>query len=213
MTTVLGQAVAPSTGSASGVTRSAIASGTVTITDNAGQEAMTGKTADQTVASLDRDTANANQSIGKIFDAQKVADQQAERQLAAQTIQQAMPLLDKAVGDLLKNQSEPIKVAVHGLIGGLLTSLVGGDFAKGAAATAAGTAAIAVLDESLGTLGLDKPTRDAVLQAVGMVAAGAVGGGGANGAAAAGATGLADAYNRQLHKDTKPAKDEEKASE
>lgn len=102
---------------------------------------------------------------------------------------------------MLDKQPEAVKVAVHGLIGGAITALVGGDFAKGAAGTAAGTAVIATLNDNLGSLGLDEPTRNAVLQTVGMAVAGAVAGGSANGAAAAGAAGMADAYNRQLHPD------------
>ncbi|WP_454725880.1 MULTISPECIES: hemagglutinin repeat-containing protein [Cupriavidus] len=199
MATAMGNAVQPSSGSAAGVTKSAIAAGTVTITDNAGQQALTGKTADETVAGLNRDTASANQAIDKIFDEKKVADQQAERQLVAQTLQQAMPIVDKQIGDLLTGQPEAVKVVVHGLVGGLITAAVGGNFAMGAAGTAAGTAAIAALNDNLGSLGLDEGTRDAVLQTVGMVVAGVVAGGGANGAAAAGAAGMADAYNRQLH--------------
>jgi len=199
MSTAMGNAAPASNGSASGTTRSAITQGTVTITDNAGQQALTGKTADETVAGLNRETVSANQAIGKIFDQQKVADQQVERQLAAQTVQQAMPIVDKALGDLLDKQPEAVKVVVHGLVGGAITALVGRDFAKGAAGTAAGTAVIATLNENLGSLGLDESTRNAVLQTVGMVVAGGVAGGGANGAAAAGAAGMADAYNRQLH--------------
>jgi filamentous hemagglutinin len=197
--TAMGNAVPASTGSASGVTQSAIAPGTVTITDNAAQQALTGKTAEETIAALNRDTVNANQAIDKIFDAQKVKDEQALRTLAAQTVQQAMPMIDYQIGNWLKGQPEAVKVAVHGLVGGLITAAVGGEFAKGAVGTAAGVGAIAMLDHNLRDLKMDESTRNAVLQTVGMVVAGVVGGGGANGAAAAGATGMADTYNRQLH--------------
>ncbi|MDR2390698.1 MAG: hypothetical protein LBE84_03325, partial [Planctomycetota bacterium] len=48
-------------GSESGITKSAIAEGAVIITDEQGQLAATGKTAAETVESLDRDTDNAHQ--------------------------------------------------------------------------------------------------------------------------------------------------------
>lgn len=59
--TVLGNVLGTTkeSASSSGVTRSAVSAGAVTITDDAKQTAQTGKTAEQTVASLNRDTANA----------------------------------------------------------------------------------------------------------------------------------------------------------
>ncbi|MNN30259.1 hypothetical protein D3C81_1439040 [compost metagenome] len=45
--------------------------GTVTITNAEGQTARTGKTAEEIIASLNRNTENATQSVGKIFDAEK----------------------------------------------------------------------------------------------------------------------------------------------
>jgi filamentous hemagglutinin len=56
--TVMNQGKA--TGESSGNTKSAIAEGSITITDDAGQLLATGKTADQTVASLNRDTGKAH---------------------------------------------------------------------------------------------------------------------------------------------------------
>ncbi|MCA3193505.1 MAG: hypothetical protein INH12_25855 [Cupriavidus sp.] len=194
MASAAGNAQKPIEGNASGTTRSAIAAGTVTITDAEGQQARTGKTVEETLASLNRDTENANQSIDKIFDAQKIKDEQALQQLTGQTIQQAAPIIYNQVGNALQGQEEYVKVAVHGLVGGLVSRALGGDFGTGAAGVAAATAAIAVLDENLGSLGVDAATKDKLLQLVGTAVAGAVGGN-----AAAGTAGMADAYNRQLH--------------
>ncbi|WP_291456553.1 hemagglutinin repeat-containing protein [Cupriavidus sp.] len=194
MASAAGNAQKPITGNASGATKSAIAAGTVTITDADGQQARTGKTVEETLASLNRDTENANQSIDKIFDAQKIKDEQALQQLTGQTIQQAAPIIYNQVGNALQGQEEYVKVAVHGLVGGLVSRALGGDFGTGAAGVAAATAAIAVLDENLGSLGVDAATKDKLLQLVGTAVAGAVGGN-----AAAGTAGMADAYNRQLH--------------
>ena len=87
--TAAGNAQKPIAGSAAGVTKSAVAAGKVTIADGAAQQARTGKTAEDTVASLNRDTENANQGIDKIFDARKVKDQQELNQLKNQVAQQA----------------------------------------------------------------------------------------------------------------------------
>ncbi|MGA3891474.1 hemagglutinin repeat-containing protein, partial [Ralstonia nicotianae] len=90
----VGNAQGPIAGNASGTTRSAISAGTVVITDNAGQVAKTGKDAQATVAGLNRDTEHANDgAIGKIFDKQKVEEQQEIARLQAQVVQQAAPIL------------------------------------------------------------------------------------------------------------------------
>jgi filamentous hemagglutinin len=192
--TLAGNSSAPIKGNAAGTTRSAIAEGTVTITDAEGQKARTGKTAEETIASLNRDTENANKSVGKIFDAEKIKEQQAYDQLKQQTLQQAAPYLYDVVGDQLKGAPEPVKVAVHGLIGGLVSKALGGEFGSGAAGVAAATAAIMLLDENMGSLGVEPGTRDKMLQVVGMAIAKIVGGN-----ATAATAGMADAYNRQLH--------------
>ncbi|MCT7329106.1 hypothetical protein [Ralstonia mojiangensis] len=57
--TAVGNAQRPIEGNASGTTRSAVSAGTVTITDNAGQQAKTGKDADTTVSSPMPSSASA----------------------------------------------------------------------------------------------------------------------------------------------------------
>jgi filamentous hemagglutinin len=70
-----------SSGSATGASRSAIGPGSIDITDEAGQVARTGKSAAQTVTDTNRDTAKANGAIDRIFDQQKVQQQQELAQL------------------------------------------------------------------------------------------------------------------------------------
>jgi filamentous hemagglutinin len=64
---VIGNALnnASESGSSYGQTRSAVSEGTVTITDQTGQQQRTGQTAEQAVASLNRDTANTQTSAQK----------------------------------------------------------------------------------------------------------------------------------------------------
>ncbi|WP_183032709.1 hypothetical protein [Cupriavidus sp. UME77] len=197
--TAAGSAQKAIEGDAAGTTKSAIANGTVTITNAEAQKEKTGKTVEEVLASLNRDTDGANQALDKIFDAKKVKEQQEANKLQAQIVQQVMPMVYQRIGTALQGQPEAIKVAVHALVGGLVSQALGGDFGKGVAGVAAGTAAIALLNDKLGSMGLSEDDRNAVLQTVGMLVAGAVGGGGAEGSAAAATAGMADAYNRQLH--------------
>ena len=204
--TAVGNAQRPIEGEASGTTHSAVSAGTVTITDNAGQQAKTGKDADTTVANLNRDTEHANGSVGKIFDKQKVEDQQALAQLQAQVVQQAAPMLYNQVGEFLKGKSVAEKAAVHALVGGLISRALGGDFAAGAAGAGVATLAMETfgkdLENSAALSNLSEGDRKALMQlvsgAIGGVVAGAATG--STSAAAAGATSqMAEAYNRQLH--------------
>lgn len=77
---------ADESGSSSGHTRAVVSSGSVTITDEAGQVALTGQGAAQTVASLNRDVATAHSSVQKL-DAQamkeRVENERANRQAVA----------------------------------------------------------------------------------------------------------------------------------
>ncbi|MFA9439657.1 hypothetical protein ACDA63_08475 [Uliginosibacterium sp. sgz301328] len=191
---------APIEGQATGTTKSVISQGTIVITDNDEQIARTGKTADETIASINHDAETANGKIDKIFDAQQVKEQQELADLRAQTMQQAAPLLYKNVGDMLEGQDESVKVAVHALVGGLVSKALGGDFGTGAAAVGGATAAIALLKDQLDLLpDLSANERNAILQLAGDTVAYVVAGGGSQWAAAAGTAGMADTYNRMLH--------------
>jgi len=205
--TAAGNAQKPIDGNAAGVTKSAIAAGSVEITDSAGQQAKTGKSAEETVASLNRDTANANQSIDKIFDAQKVKDQRELNQLQSQVAQQLAPMVYDQVGMLTRDQPPEVKVAVHTVIGGLLAQAMGGSFAAGAAGDAVATAAAELVGQQIlnnpDLQTLSEQDRKALVQIAGtIVAAGAgaaVGGTTQDAAVAGAAGGLGTQYNYLNH--------------
>ncbi|MDB0521548.1 hemagglutinin repeat-containing protein [Ralstonia solanacearum] len=206
----VGNAQGPIAGNASGTTRSAISTGTVVITDNAGQLAKTGKDAEATVAGLNRDTEHANDgAIGKIFDKQKIEEQQEIARLQAQVVQQVAPLLYKQVGNFLEKQPTEVRVAVHALVGGLISRAMGGEFAAGAAGAGVATLVMETLGkelESSDTLRqLPEKDRKALMQlvsgAIGGIVAGAVSGSGSAAAAAGATSQMAEQFNRQLHPD------------
>ncbi|MBR8656524.1 hemagglutinin repeat-containing protein, partial [Achromobacter sp. Marseille-Q0513] len=64
--------VAAASGSGSSTTGSAISGGTIVIRDEAGQQALTGKTAAETIASLNRDTSDTLNALKPIFDKEKI---------------------------------------------------------------------------------------------------------------------------------------------
>ncbi len=189
--TAAGNAQKSIDGSAAGVTKSAIAPGTVIITDSAGQQARTGKSADETVAGLNRDTANANQSIDKIFDAQKVKDQRELNQLQSEVAQQLAPMVYQQVGDVLVGAAPETKAAVHALVGGLLSEALGGSFTAGAAGGAAASLAMEAFGQALrDQKDLCESDRKALAQLAGAIVGGAAGAaaGGSLSDAAAGVT-------------------------
>nr|WP_230942544.1 hemagglutinin repeat-containing protein [Burkholderia stagnalis] len=59
-------------GDASSTTRSGVSGGSVTITDSAKQQELTGKTADEAVANINRDTSNTGGALAPIFDKDKI---------------------------------------------------------------------------------------------------------------------------------------------
>lgn len=71
---------------ASSVTRSGISGGSLKITDNVKQQQITGKTADETVASVNRDTSNTGGALAPIFDKDKI---QAGFDITSQFVNQA----------------------------------------------------------------------------------------------------------------------------
>lgn len=65
-------AIAAAGGKAGSSTRSAISVGSITIRDPAGQQALTNTSADEVIASLNRDTAGALNTLKPIFDKEKI---------------------------------------------------------------------------------------------------------------------------------------------
>nr|WP_080417926.1 hemagglutinin repeat-containing protein [Burkholderia ubonensis] len=78
-------------GDASSTTRSAISGGSIKITDSAKQQQLTGKTADETIASVNRDTSNTGGALAPIFDKDKV---QAGFDITSQFINQVGTFVD-----------------------------------------------------------------------------------------------------------------------
>jgi|GEM_PF-1471166 len=95
-------------GQDSSETRSAIAAGNVTITDLAAQMERTGQTAEQVLASLNRDTANAHPgSVEALPDLQKIMDKQAEIADAAGQAGRAVAI---TVGDIAKSFTKDYEI-------------------------------------------------------------------------------------------------------
>ncbi|WP_199545304.1 hemagglutinin repeat-containing protein, partial [Paraburkholderia kururiensis] len=78
-------------GDASSTTKSGISGGTLTITDSAQQQQLTGQTAAEAVASINRDTSNAGGTLAPIFDKDKI---QTGFDITSQFINQAGTFVD-----------------------------------------------------------------------------------------------------------------------
>ena len=103
-------------GNAGGTTKSAIAPGTIDIRSNPGQD----------ISGLSRDTKDALNQLGKIFDKEKVKEQQELARLFGEQI-------FKAIGDLGLKDGSPEKTALDAFAGGLMSKLGGSSFTAGAA--------------------------------------------------------------------------------
>ncbi len=102
--------VAGASGNASSTTRSAISGGSVVIRDEAAQQDLTGMTAVQTVAALNRDTSSDTlNALKPIFDKEKI---EAGFEIASEAQKQVGQFLEtrareaKALEDALKNEPE-----------------------------------------------------------------------------------------------------------
>ena len=102
-------------GSANSTTKSAVAAGTIDIRENPTQD----------ISSLSRDTANALNELGRIFDKKSVEEQ---KELVNVFREEAFRLLH----DLPDDGSER-KVILHAFVGGLISQFAGAGFASGAA--------------------------------------------------------------------------------
>ncbi|WP_294088737.1 hemagglutinin repeat-containing protein, partial [uncultured Actinobacillus sp.] len=105
-------------------TQAAISSNiNVQITDSEKQKSLTGKTAEETLQSLNRDVANANSKLDK-QDLQALQERQEATQIVAE-------IGAKRVGDFAQymgwEDGSPQKVALHGLIGYLSAKVGGGN--------------------------------------------------------------------------------------
>ncbi len=206
-------------GSASSTTHSGISGGTLTITDEAGQQQKTGQTAKEAADSIKREVLAGADSgaLSKNWEGQKLLQEQAANaQIMATFGQQA----SKAVGTYanqkyneLKN-SDPVeaekwseggayRVAMHAVVGGLSGGVQG---AMGATAASAAAPAIDQLQQqfqsALQNAGLGEDTAKVLASVAGGATATTIGAAASGGSAAGASTAFnADMNNRQLHPD------------
>ncbi|SUW65724.1 Filamentous hemagglutinin [Buttiauxella agrestis] len=179
---------------ASGTTQSAIAAGNITLRDKENQQ--------QDVADLSRDTDNANGHIDKIFDKEKIEEQQ---ELAAVFGQMANQYAGDLGAEMGWAADGPEKAAIHGVIGAIQASFGGGNALAGGLAGMGSEALGQFVDDYLSSntqLGVNE--KAAITQWAAALGGAAVGGvtGGSNGAQSGAAASLdAERYNRQLHPD------------
>ncbi|WP_311641756.1 hypothetical protein [Selenomonas noxia] len=104
------QCLTPLKGDASSRTKSAVAEGTIDIRENPTQD----------ISALSRDTENALNELGRIFDKKKIEEQQ---ELVRVFREEAYRLAHN-----LKDDGSGRKVLIHALIGGLMSQLSGAGF-------------------------------------------------------------------------------------
>ena len=149
---------------ASSRTTSAIAEGTIDIRESPTQD----------ISALSRDTENALHELGRIFDKKKIKEQQ---ELAAVFGEEAFRLAHN-----MKDDGSGRKIAVHVIIGGIMSQITGAGFASGAAGAGLNEALINNLK------GLDPILAQLISGMIGAAAAKIV-----NGDATAGASAAASA--------------------
>ena len=105
----------PARGNADSTTTSAIAPGSIDVRENPNQD----------LSALNRDTSNALNELGRIFDKKKIEEQQ---ELAGVFGEEAFKLAHK-----LPNDGKGTKILVHMAIGGIMSSITGAGFTSGVA--------------------------------------------------------------------------------
>ena len=148
-------------GSADSTTKAAVAPGTIDIRENPAQD----------ISALSRDTANALNELGRIFDKKSVEEQ---KELVNVFREEAFRLAHN-----LPDDGSGRKTIIHAAIGGLISQLSGAGFASGAAGAGLNEALINNLK------GLDPTLAQAISALIGAAAAKATGGNATAGAIAA----------------------------
>ena len=151
----------PVKGDASSTTKAAVAAGTIDIRENPKQD----------ISALSRDTNHALNELGRIFDKQKMEERQ---ELAKVFGEEAYRLAHN-----MKDDGSGRKIAVHAVIGGIMSKITGNGFASGAAGAGLNEALINAIK------GQDPGTAQIVSAIIGAAAAKAVGGNAQAGASAA----------------------------
>ena len=121
---------------------------------------------------MSRDTANSLNELGRIFDKQKIEEQQ---ELAAAFGEEAFRLAHN-----LPDDGSGRKIAVHAIIGGIMSQITGAGFSSGAIGAGVNEAVIGEIKKIK-----DPGTAQIVSAIVGAAAAKAVGGNAGSGASAA----------------------------
>ena len=152
----------PAKGDANSTTTSAVAPGTINIRENPTQD----------ISVLSRDTANSLNELGRIFDKQKIEEQQ---ELAKAFGEEAFRLAHN-----LPDDGSGRKIAIHAIIGGIMSQITGADFASGAIGAGVNEAIIGEIKKIK-----DPGTAQIVSAIVGAAAAKVVGEDADAGAAAA----------------------------
>ena len=152
----------PAKSDANSTTTSAVAPGTIEIRKNPAQD----------ISALNRDTSNALNELGRIFDKQKIEEQQ---ELAKVFGEEAFRLAHN-----LPDDGSGRKVAVHAIIGGIMSQITGAGLASGAIGAGVNEAIIGEIKQIK-----DPGTAQIVSAIVGAAAAKAVGGNAGSGASAA----------------------------
>ena len=151
----------PVVGSADSTTKAAVAPAAIDIRENPTQD----------ISALSRDTVNALNELGRIFDKQTMEERQ---ELAAVFGEEAFRLLHN-----MKDDGSIGKIAAHAIIGGLMSQITGAGFASGAIGAGLNEALIKSLK------GLDPGTAQIVSAVIGAAAAKAIDGNAQAGASAA----------------------------
>ena len=151
----------PVKGDASSTTKAAIAPGTIDIRENPTQD----------ISALSRDTVNALNELGRIFDKQTMEERQ---ELAAVFGEEAFRLLHN-----MKDDGSVGKIAAHAAVAGILSQITGNGFTSGAAGAGLNEALIKALD------GKDPGTAQLISAIIGAAAAKAIDGNAQAGASAA----------------------------
>ena len=152
----------PAKGDANSTTSSAVAPRTIDIRENPTQD----------ISALSRDTANSLNELGRIFDKQKI---EAQQELAKVFGEEAFRLAHN-----LPDDGSDRKIAVHAIIGGIMSQITGAGFASGAIGAGVNEAIIGEIKKIK-----DPGTAQIVSAIVGAAAAKAVGGDADVGTAAA----------------------------
>ena len=152
----------PAKGDANSTTKAAVAPGTIDIRENPTQD----------ISAFNRDTNNALNELGRIFDKQKIEEQQ---ELAKAFGEEAFRLAHN-----LPDDGSGRKVAVHAIIGGIMSQITGAGFASGAIGAGVNEAIIGEIKKIK-----DPGTAQIVSAIVGAAAAKAAGGNAGAGATAA----------------------------